>query len=413
MSRSNNFAVIDIGTSKIYAVIACFSQDNKLEILGSGESPSEGLKGGIVSDIYRTKDSILSAISIAEEEAGIKIESVLVGISGDYIEHSNVGGTITISNYEETEIKEKNIKDVIDNAKNKALLENKDKENLSIIHAIPRNYAIDNDPTLIENPVGKYGCELKSEVHIIFAKRSNLRDINKCVELAGCKVIRFIYSGLASSMAILEEEEKLYGAICLDIGSGTSDISIYSGGTLYYTKVIPLGGKNITEALAIGLNTKLATAEKIKLADLSTEKDVEITELNGQRIKTVSTETINEIIIYQTKEIVDAIYSNFLNNNILRNISVGIVLCGGCSKLPALQTLLEEAFQNQMFVCLKKPNLDDFCGEKITRLQDVEYASTVGLLLHWSEKESTPQMNKKFLKDDFLSKVSKFFKDFI
>ncbi len=411
MNRSKNFGVIDIGTSKICAVIACLSPEGKIEILGSGQSSSQGLKGGIVSDIYRTRDSILSALSQAENEAETKIDSVLVGISGDYIEHRNVEGTVTISNYDEAEIKEKNIKDVIDKAKSKATLENKDKENLIIIHAIPRNYAIDSDPTLIENPVGKYGCELKSEVHIIFAKRSNLRDIKKCVELAGYQVTRFVYNGLASASAVLEREQKNYGVICLDIGSGTCDISIYSGGTLYYTKVVPTGGKSITEVLAIGLNTKTDTAEKLKLSELGDEESIDVTELNGQRVKAVTTETINSFIHYRAKELVDEIYSNFLNNNILKNISVGVVLCGGCAKLPILHELLTETFQ--MFVCAKKPNLEKFCGEKITRLQDVEFASTVGLLLQCVRKSNSAKMNKKFFKDDFFSKIAKFFKDFV
>ena len=320
-------------------------------------------------------------------------------------------GTVTISNYDEAEIKEKNINDVIDKAKSKAMLENKDKENLNIIHAIPRNYAIDNDPTLIENPVGKYGCELKSEVHIIFAKRSNLRDIKKCVELAGRKVTRFVYSGLASATAVLEKEQKNYGVLCLDIGSGTCDISIYSGGTLYYTKVVPTGGKSITEVLAIGLNTKTKTAEKLKISDIGQDQSIDVTELNGQRVKAVTAKTINSFIDYRSKEMVDEIYSNFLNNNILKNISVGVVLCGGCAKLPVLQEMLTETFQ--MFVCAKKPNLEKFCGEKITRLQDVEYASTVGLLLQCVNKKNSTKMNKKFFKDDFFSRIAKFFKDFI
>ncbi len=411
MSNSKNFCVVDIGTNKICAVIASPSPEGKLEILGTGESKSQGLKGGIVSDIYRTRDSLLAALDQAEKEAQTKVESLLVGISGDYIEHRNVEGTITISNYNEAEIREKHIKDVTDNARNKAMLDNKDKNNLEIIHAIPRNYAIDNDPTLIENPVGKYGCELKAGIHIIFAKRSNLRDINKCVELAGYKVENFIYNGLASSNAVLEDEQKNYGVVCLDIGSGTSDISIYSGGTLCYTKVVPTGGESITEVLAIGLSTKTNTAENLKLTDLADEESVDITELNGERVKTVATQAITSYINYRTKEMVDEIYSNFLNNDILKNIEVGIVLCGGCSKLPVLHEMLAETFQ--MFICSKKPNLKNFCGEKVTRLQDVEYASTVGLLLQYLNKNNLPKVNKKFLKNDFFSRITKLFKDFV
>jgi len=410
MKKKDAYAILDIGTKKICVIIASLLPNGKLKILGQGQAKSAGITSGIISDIYKAKECIQKAIKNAQSDAQMNISTLLVGISGDYIKHLNIEGSITISNYGEAEIKEKDIKDVIANAKNKAKQDVND-TNLSIIHAIARNYTIDNESANIDNPIGKYGCYLSSNVHIIFAKRSNLRDVNKCLELAGYSVEGFVYNGLASSGAILEREQKKYGVIMLDIGAGTTDITVFSAGSICYTKVIPMGGDSITEVLAIGLNTKAKIAEKLKTDNLDKQETFDIMEINGERTRTVETKKIRAIINYHVKELVNDIHSNFVDSDLLKKISVGIVLSGGSSNLKIIKDYLDSTFD--MFVSIRKPFLGFLEGEKITRLQSCNYSSGVGLLYYYLKMNKNFNSSKKFLREDFLAKIKRFFKDFV
>ena len=418
MKKSEYFSVIDVGTSKICVVIAKVDVDAKIEVLGVGQAESFGLKMGVVSDIYQTKKSIGEAITTAEREAGVKANDFFVSISGDHIKSMNLDGSSTISNFSESEIKKRHIKEVIENAKNKAGKKITDK-NLKIIHAIPQSFHIDNESIQVENPLGKYGCDLTGKVHIIFAKNSNMRDIGKCIELAGYRVRDFIYSGLASGYCMLDDEQKKYGVILVDIGAGTTDICVYYDGSLFFSKSIAQGGIGITEVLAIGLNTKTRATERLKVekGDLSgrlnSTEVVKVVDINGEKQQTIEIEKLSGIIEFKMKEILENVYSCLFKEDYYDVIKAGIVLTGGTSKMGGLKRFTKKMFNK--FINLGKPDIENkLSGAKKGRLKDATYSTVVGLLCYAAEQFSSPDSaTTSGVQSDVWGKIKKFFKDFV
>ena len=416
MKKQDYFSVIDIGSTKICVVIASVDSENKIEILGVGKSVSSGIKMGVVGDIYKTKKSIKQAIEIAEKDSGLKVNSLYVAVSGNQIRSLNLEGAITISNYGESEIKRRHINAVIDNAKSKANKIVNDK-NLKIIHSIPQFYNIDNEAIKIENPLGKYGCDLTGKVHIVFAKTSNLRDIRKCLELAGYEVREYIFAGLASGNAVLDEEQKKYGVILLDIGSGTTDICVYYDGSVLFSKTIAQGGMSITEVLAIGLNAKTKITEKLKIekgnlqGNRSKKEVIKIVDINGEKEQSIELDKINGIIEFKVKEILENVYSSIYKEDYYDLIKAGIVITGGSSRLAGLQSYTKKMFSK--FANLGKPDIESrLSGAKLGRLNDPTYSTVVGLL-YYVANDVVYSGQKLGLQINFWSKIKNILSDFI
>jgi len=264
MKTGQIITAIDIGTTKICVIIAQINDELKLEVKGVGTGSSVGLVNGIVVDIMKASASIHYAIQEAESIAGTKARNIFVGIAGDHIKSQNTLGRISLtSGSDPMEITQQHIEDVITNSKNNVKIQ-QGNERLEIIHAIPQYYKID-DQEGIMNPLSMSGFNLSVYVHIVMADINTMKNITRCIEIAGYKVEDIYLEPIASSNAVLNEVERELGSIIIDIGGGTTDIAVFFKNSIRYSDVIPVGGTNITQDLAIGLHTSPQNAEDIKL----------------------------------------------------------------------------------------------------------------------------------------------------
>lgn len=335
---------LDIGTNKIAVIVAEVQKREGMKIIGVGLSPSEGLRRGVVVNLDKTVLSIERAIKEAELMSGIEIDSVYVGIAGDHIRSINSRGVVAVSG-SNREISEDDVRRVIDAAKAVSLPIDRE-----IIHVIPQEFIVD-EQSGIKNPVGFSGVRLEAEVHIVTGAVTSAQNIYRCVQRAGLKVRSLVLEPLASSFAVLGDDEKEIGIGLLDLGGGTTDIALIFEGSIRHTAVIGLGGKNVTNDIAQGLRTPIDRAEDIKLkygcALINQQSNGEMIEVPGvggrsstNVPKSVLTEIIQprieEILTLAKREIQRSEYADFLN--------AGIVLTGGGSMLQAIPELAEQIF---------------------------------------------------------------------
>ncbi len=335
---------LDIGTNKIAVIVAEIDEIEGMKIIGVGVSPSEGLRRGVVVNLDKTVQSIEKAVKEAELMSGIEIESVYVGIAGDHIRSINSRGVVAVSGGNR-EISEGDVQRVIDAAKAVSLPIDRE-----IIHVIPQEFIVD-EQSGIKNPVGFSGVRLEAEVHIVTGAVTSAQNIYRCVQRTGLKVRSLVLEPLASSFAVLGDDEKEIGIGLLDLGGGTTDIALIFEGSIRHTAVIGLGGKNVTNDIAQGLRTPIDRAEEIKLkygCALSCKQmngeTIEVPGVGGRSStmvpKSVLTEIIQprieEILMLAKREIQRSEYADFLN--------AGIVLTGGGSMLESIGELAEQIF---------------------------------------------------------------------
>jgi len=389
---------VDVGTTKICVIIAAQSDDRKLEVKGIGLVPAVGLEKGIIKDIQAAADSINKAIEEAEKQAGIQIDSIHLGIAGEHVRCINATGRISVAGFTEnepSEITEEHVAQVINDAKNSIKIQ-KGLERLEIIHALPQTYDIDNDDG-IQNPLNMSGFHLTAHVNVIMADVNAIRNLTKCIELTGYEIKGMILEPLASSMAVLTEDEKKLGCIMIDIGGGTSDLVVYDKGTIAYTQVIPLGGENVTRDLAIGLRTNPAFAESLKvekgnaMAALADENsDIVIEGISGRPSTSRKLNYIAHIIEHRMEEILTACYQIAINNYAADRLTAGVVITGGSSLLINLETLAAQVFN--MPVKVGYPDLSHLSGP-ISRLQNPVYATAIGLLYYALDQDKFAKVN--------------------
>ncbi|MCH8126131.1 cell division protein FtsA [candidate division KSB1 bacterium] len=335
---------LDIGTNKIAVIVAEIDEIEGMKIIGVGVSPSEGLRRGVVVNLDKTVQSIEKSVKEAELMSGIEIESVYVGIAGDHIRSINSRGVVAVSGGNR-EISEDDVQRVIDAAKAVSLPIDRE-----IIHVIPQEFIVD-DQSGIKNPVGFSGVRLEAEVHIVTGAVTSAQNIYRCVQRTGLKARSLVLEPLASSFAVLGDDEKEIGIGLLDLGGGTTDIALIFEGSIRHTAVIGLGGKNVTNDIAQGLRTPIDRAEEIKLkygCALSCKQmngeTIEVPGVGGRSStmvpKSVLTEIIQprieEILMLAKREIQRSEYADFLN--------AGIVLTGGGSMLESIGELAEQIF---------------------------------------------------------------------
>jgi len=257
MSKNEMVVGLDIGTTKIVAVVGRKDEYGKLSIIGVGFAKSEGVRRGVVINIPKTTESIRTAIEEAELMCGHKIKSVYVGIAGDHIRAINSRGVIAVSNKDKI-ITEEDVTRVIDAAKAIALPMDRE-----ILHVLPQEYVVD-DQEGIKNPIGVSGTRLEADVHIVTGAVTSAQNIVNCIHQAGYEVADIVLEPFASSMAVLDEDERELGVGLIDIGGGTTDIAMFFGGSIRYTSVIGLGGEHLTNDISRGLRTSAVQAEEIK-----------------------------------------------------------------------------------------------------------------------------------------------------
>ena len=383
---------IDIGTTKIAVIIAELKND-EINILGFGESISNGLRRGVVVDIEKTANAIESALNKAEKQAEIEIESAWIGITGEHVKGINCSGTITISNNEfMNPAGEKITKESINK-----VLEHAEAINLSpqrkILHTLSREFKID-DNSNIKNPEGLSGHRLEANVHLVTIARNIESDLKTCLDRIGLDFQGFILEPLASASAVLDSDEKQLGVALIDIGGGTSDIIIYSNNSVIHTAAIPLGGMSITNDIAYGLTVNLDQAEKLKCkhgiakeALSSDDKNIIIEGTNERSNVELSQKKLSNIIEARMKEIFHLAKSEIRKVENEVKLSFGVVLTGGGSKLSNIEDLAQELFELE--VKIGKPNsingIDDI-------INNPRYATTIGLIQYVASGSDNKRM---------------------
>ncbi|MDG4811824.1 cell division protein FtsA [Hydrogenovibrio sp. 3SP14C1] len=373
---------LDIGTSKIAAIIGKVKEDGGIEVVGMGTHPSKGLKKGVVVNIDSTVESIQRAIDEAERMSGIKAESVSVGIAGSHIGSFNSNGMVAISNQE---VQEEDVQRVIDAAQTIAIPGDQE-----VLHILPQEFMIDNQGGIRE-PIGMSGVRLEAKVHMVTESVSAAQNITKCVERCSLKVDNLILEQLASSEAVLSEDEKELGVCLVDIGGGTTDIAIFQNGAIRHSAVIPVAGDQVTNDIAMALRTPKQAAEDIKkkyacaLPQLiSQDEEIEVPSVGDRPARCLSRHTLVEVIEPRYEELFQLIQAELRRTDFENKIAAGIVLTGGSSLVEGAVELAEEVFH--MPVRLGMPH--DVSGLK-EEVCNPSFATTVGLLMYAKEHQGT------------------------
>lgn len=369
---------LDIGTTKICAMVGRINEYGKLEILGVGRANSDGVKEGIVSNIHKTTDSITLAIEEAEKISGIDIKVVNVGIAGKHIKSFKHRGSIT-RNSDNDEI---TLEDL--NRLNNDMYRIVTEPGTEIIHVMPQNYIVDYEEN-IKDPVGMAGVKLEADFHIITAQTNAIKNIKRAVERAGLTIENLILEPLASSLAVLSEEEKEAGIALVDIGGGTTDIAIFYDGIIRHTAVIPFGGDIVTSDIKHGCQVLDNQAELLKtrfgnsLSDEATENEVvSIPGIRGRTPKEISIKNLSRIIEARMEEIIELVHSEITRSGYTNRLAGGIVITGGGAQLLNLQPFFE--FKTGLDTRIGYPN-EHLGKNKDEMVKYPMYATTVGLVL--------------------------------
>jgi cell division protein FtsA len=377
-SASNIVVGLDIGTSKIAAIVGKLKANAEIEVLGMGTYPSKGLKKGVVVNIDSTVDSIQRAIDEAERMSGYEVGSVYVGIAGSHINSFNSTGMVAIRSQEVTD---DDIVRVIDAARTQAIPGDQ-----KVLHILPQEYTIDNQDGIRE-PVGMSGVRLEAKVHMVTGSLSAALNITKCVERCGLVVNDIILEQLASSESVLSEDEKELGVCLVDIGGGTTDIAVFYQGAIRHTAVIPVAGDQVTNDIAVALRTPSPAAEEIKrkyacaLPQLiATDEEIEVPSVGDRPARCLSRRTLVEVVEPRYEELFQLIQAELRRSGFEGMMAAGVVLTGGSAKVEGAIELAEEVFN--MPVRLGIPQ--DLQGLK-DEVTDPAFATTVGLLMYARE----------------------------
>ncbi len=377
MEPSEIVVGLDIGTTKIVAIVGRRNEFGKIEILGMGKSESYGVARGVVQNIDQTVQAIRTAVSEAENKSGVNIKVVNVGIAGQHIKSMQHRGIKTRSNIEE-EISQKDIDALIDDMFKLVMQPGEE-----IIHVLPQEYIIDNEQG-IKNPIGMSGIRLEANFHIITGQIAAARNIYKCVHKADLEVSGLTLEPLASADAVLSNEEKEAGVVLVDIGGGTTDVAIFHEGIIRHTAVIPFGGNVITEDIKEGCTIIKNQAELLKikfgsaLASENQENEiVSIPGLRGRAHKEISVKNLSAIIQARMEEIVEHVYYEIKNSGFEKKLIAGIVVTGGGAQLKHVTQLVE--YITGMDTRIGYPN--EHLAKGTEEVTSPMFATAVGLVM--------------------------------
>jgi len=386
MMKNRGIAVgLDIGTTKIVAMVGRKNEHGKIEILGVGKAKSLGVQRGVVNNITQTVNSIKEAVAQAEAASGIKITDVTVGIAGQHIRSLQHSDYITRPNYEDV-IDENDLKKLVNQVYKLVMLPGEE-----IIHVLPQEFKVDSEETT--EPVGMYGSRLEANFHVVVGQVTSIKNIARCVKNAGLNLAGITLEPLASADAALSTEEKEAGVALIDIGGGTTDIAVFKDNMIRHTSVIPYGGNVITEDIKVGCSIIERQAELLKekfgSAWPGENKETEIVSipgLKGRDPKEISLKRLSQIINARVKEILDLSYLELKHygcEDQKKRLIAGIVMTGGGSKLKHIRQLTE--YLTGMDVRIGYSN-EHIVGDIVDELSGPEYATSVGLLMKGLEK---------------------------
>jgi len=380
--ENNRIAIgLDIGTTKIVAIIGRENEYGKIEVLGIGKAKSLGVKRGVVNNITQTIQSIQQAVEEAENVSGLKIDSVTVGIAGHHIRSIHHSDYITRQNAEEV-IDAEDIEDLINQVHKLVMLPGEE-----IIHVLPQEYKIDSQSDVNE-PIGMYGGRLEANFHVVVGQVSQIKNIGRCITSSGLGLSSITLEPLASAEAVLSEEEKEAGVALIDIGGGTTDLAIFKDGIIRHTAVVPFGGNVVTEDIKEGFSIIEKQAELLKVkfgsawpGENKENEIVSIPGLRGREPREITLKSLSQVIHARVTEIVEQAYQeikNYGQDNHNGKLIAGIVLTGGGSQLKHLKQLVE--YITGMDTRIGYPN-EHLAGTSDQELSSPVFATGVGLLM--------------------------------
>ncbi len=406
-STGNKMIVgLDIGTSKVVAIVGEITPDNRIEVVGIGSHPSRGLKKGVVVNIESTVQSIQRAVEEAELMAGCQIHSVYAGIAGSHIKGMNSHGIVAIR---DSEVVRGDMERVIDAAQAVAIPADQ-----KVLHILPQEYIIDNQEG-VKEPLGMSGVRLEAKVHLVTGAATAAQNIEKCVRRCALEVDDVILEQLASSYAVLTDDEKELGVCMVDIGGGTTDIAIFIDGSIRHTAVIPIAGDQVTNDIAMALRTPTQNADEIKikyacaLTQLAgADQTIKVPSVGDRPPRDLSRQALAEVVEPRYEELFTLIQAELRRSGFEDMIAAGVVLTGGASKMEGVVELAEEIFH--MPVRLATP-------QGVERLSEIVknpiYATGVGLLLYAQKQQQDGGMDKPkgIAEGDFFTRMKGWFKD--
>jgi len=374
---------LDIGTSKVLAVVGEVKDSGEIEVIGIGSHPSRGLKKGVVVNIESTVQSIQRAIEEAELMAGCEIHSVYAGIAGSHIRSLNSHGIVAIR---DKEVTASDVDRVIDAARAVAIPADQ-----KILHILPQEFIIDDQEGILE-PVGMAGVRLEARVHMVTGAVSAAQNIVKCIRRCGLEAEDLVLEQLSSSYAVLSDDEKELGVCLVDVGGGTTDIAVFTEGAIRHTAVIPIAGDQVTNDIAVALRTPTQYAEEIKikygcaLTQLARSgESIEVPSIGDRPPRRLSRQTLAEVVEPRYEELLTLVQAELRRSGFEAVIAGGVVLTGGSAKMEGLIELAEEVFH--MPVRLGLPQYVTGLGEVV---RNPVYATGVGLLL-FAQKNCEPR----------------------
>ena len=368
---------LDVGTSKIVAIVGEGQPDGTVEVIGLGSHPSNGLKRGVVVDMTSTEQAIQRAVEEAELMAGCEIHSVFAGISGNHIRSLNSDGTVAIK---DKEVSESDVDRVLEAARAVPVAADQ-----KILHVLPQEYVIDNQDG-IRQPIGMAGVRLEAHVHVVTAALSATQNISKCIARCGLSVDELIMQPLAASYAVLTEDEKNLGVCLVDIGAGTTDIAVFTQGAIRHTACIPIAGNQVTNDIAVALRTPTQHAEEIKikyacaLEQLArSDESIQVPSVGDRTSRLLARQTLAQVVEARYRELFCLVQAELRRSGFENIVAAGLVMTGGASRIEGAEELAEEIFH--MPVLLATP-------QYVSGLSDVVsnaiHATGVGLLLYGS-----------------------------
>lgn len=405
-SASQIIVGLDIGTSKVVAIVGELGTDGSIEVIGLGSCPSRGLKKGVVVNIESTVQAIQRAVEEAELMAGCQIDAVYAGIAGSHVRSLNSHGIVAIRDKEVTRA---DIDRVIDAAQAVAIPADQ-----KVLHIVPQEYLIDSQEG-VKEPLGMSGVRLEAKVHLVTCAVNAVQNIEKCVRRCGLDARDVILEQLASSYAVLTEDEKELGVCMVDIGGGTTDIAVFTEGAVRHTAVIPIAGDQVTNDIAMALRTPTQNAEELKmkyacaLTQLAgSDETIMVPGVGDKAPRSLSRQALAEVVEPRYDELFTLVQAELRRSGYEDVLAAGIVLTGGSSKMEGVAELAEEIFHKPVSIGLPRgvKGLTDIVRNPI-------YATGVGLLMYGrtQEQQHRQRGGRRVTQESFVDRLKTWFRN--
>lgn len=395
--RENIIVGLDIGTTKTCAIVGEMTTSG-IDIIGIGTHPSKGLRKGVVVNIDNTVESIKNAIEEAELMSGREIKSVFAGIAGGHIKSMNSHGIVAVKG---GEVDEADVKRAAEAAKAIAMPLDR-----RLIHVLPKYYIVD-DQDGVKDPIGMSGVRLEAKIHMVTASVTSVENIVKSVNRVGLDINDIVLEQLASSEAVMSQDEKELGVALIDIGGGTTDIAVFADGSIKHTAVLPIGGNYVTNDISVGLRTPTVVAEKTKIEYgcaytplISQDETIEVSSVGGRNPRNVSRHVLGDIIEPRMAEILSLAHREIIKSGYEDLLAAGVVLTGGSSNIEGITELGEQVFNMPV-----RRGYPDDVGGIVDIINNPIYATGVGLVVYGSKNQSGVLFKKK--EKNILGKITK------